>query len=332
MPIYDAQSIPEKVHSSTKDPEIAEWLKMGPVLGAHKPIHIQRREHDAFIDKVKPPIGEIEHLGLRGPHGTIPVRVYHPSKPGPAKGSAIIYLHGGGFIVGSLDQFETAMRLLAEGSGAQVYCVDYKLAPEYQWPVQIEEGEFVVRWLFENAAARGVDPDRIALSGDSAGGNMTCTISLKLRDKGGPKLALQMPLYPEAAMPFFTRAGIENISGGYVDTAGVLLFVWSLVPQGVDYSQPYITPMNAPSHADLPKAILVTCGFDMLRDVGHAYAQKLAAAGNDVTYAHYPDLPHGFIQMTAHSKRCLEATHELAGLLGTALRKPQRVGGAGSAS
>src|SRR5262249_59145227 len=95
MPIYHAQSIPEKVYGSTKDPEIAEWLKTGPVLGAHKPIHIQRREHDAFIDEVKPPIGEIEHLGLRGPHGTIPVRVYHPSKPGPAKGSAMIYLHGG---------------------------------------------------------------------------------------------------------------------------------------------------------------------------------------------------------------------------------------------
>jgi hypothetical protein len=91
MPIYDAQSIPGKVHSGTKDPEIAEWLKTGPVLGAHKPIHIQRREHDAFIDEVKPPIGQIEHLGLRGPHGTIPVRVYHPLKPGPAKGSAIIY-------------------------------------------------------------------------------------------------------------------------------------------------------------------------------------------------------------------------------------------------
>jgi acetyl esterase/lipase len=82
--------------------------------------------------------------------------------------------------------------------------------------------------------------------------------------------------------------------------------------------------MNAPSHAALPKAILVTCGFDMLRDVGHAYAQKLAAAGNDITYVHYPELPHGFIQMTAHSRRCLQATQELARLLGEGLRKPPR--------
>ena len=106
-----------------------------------------------------------------------------------------------------------------------------------------------------------------------------------------------------------------------MDTAGVLLFVWCLVPQGVDYSQPYITPMNAKSHAGLPKAILVTAGFDMLRDVAHRYAQKLAKAGNDITYVHYPDLSHAFIQMTAHSQRCLDATQEGARLLGKGLAK-----------
>ena len=319
MTIYDARSIPDNVTSGTKDPEIALWLETGPVLGAHKPIHEQRREHDAFIDADPPAVGGIEHLGLKGPHGTIPVRVYHPSKPATDTLPALIYMHGGGFIVGSLDQFETAMRRLCEGAGVQVYAVDYKLAPEYQWPVQIEEGEFVVRWLFDHAAERGVDPTRIALGGDSAGGNLTCTISLKLRDENGPKLALQMPLYPEAKMPFETAAGVENVSGGYVDTAGVLLFVWSLLPQGTDYSQPYVTPLNAKSHADLPPALLVTCGFDMLRDVAHAYARKLAADGNDITYVHYPDLPHAFIQMTMHSKACLQATEEVASLLGKAL-------------
>ncbi len=321
MTIYDAHTIPETVSSGTKDAEIATWLKTGPVLGAHKPIHVQRREHDAFIDPEPPLVGRIEFLGIKGPHGTIPLRVYYPSKPGPGEGGALIYLHGGGFVVGSLDQFDTAMRRFCEGSGAQVYAVDYKLAPEYQWPVQIQEGEFVVRWLHEHAAERGVDPERIALGGDSAGGNMTCTISLKLRDEGGPRLALQMPLYPEAAMPFNTAAGVENVSGGYVDTAGVLLFVWSLLPQGTDYSQPYVTPLNAPSHVDLPPALLVTCGFDMLRDVGHAYARKLAADGNDITYVHYPDLPHGIIQMTMHSNACLRATEEITGLLGKRLSK-----------
>ena len=322
MHIFQAETIPAQVGSSTKDPEIAEWMKTGPVLGAHKPIHVQRREHDAFIDKDPPPVGRIEYLGVAGPYGTIPIRVYHPSQQKSGDSGALVYLHGGGFIVGSLDQFDTAMRRFCEGSQAQIYAVDYKLAPEYQWPVQIEEGEFVVRWLFENAAQRNVDPQRIALGGDSAGGNQTCVIAQKLRNENGPRLALQMPLYPEAKMPFDTPAGVENVSGGYVDTAGVLLFVWSLLPQGVDYSQPYVTPLNATDFTNLPKTLLVTCGFDMLRDVGHAYARKLAEAGNDITFVHYPDLPHGIIQMTMHSHRCLEATEEIARLLGEAL-KPQ---------
>jgi len=118
MSVYDAKSIPAEVNSSTKDPEVAAFLKTGPVLGAHKPIHEQRVEHNAFIDKVKPRIGKIEHLVLDGPHGSLPVRVYYPSKRGPAEGSALIYVHGGGFIVGTLDQFDTAMRLFCEVSGA----------------------------------------------------------------------------------------------------------------------------------------------------------------------------------------------------------------------
>ena len=130
-----------------------------------------------------------------------------------------------------------------------------------------------------------------------------------------------MPLYTECKMPFETAAGVENVHGGYVDAAGVLLFVWSLLPQGVDYSQPYITPLNAKDFSNLPPTVLVTCGFNMLRDVGHAYAKKLAAAGNDITYVHYPDLPHGIVQMTMHSKKCLEATEEIARLLGEGLRK-----------
>jgi len=187
--------------------------------------------------------------------------------------------------------------------------------------VQIDEGEVVVRWLAGRGSARGVDPARIALGGDSAGGNMTCVIAIKLRDEEGPALALQMPLYPETALPFDTRSGVENRTGYYLETAGVLLFAWNYIPQGVDYSQPHLTPLNEKNLADLPRTLLVTNGFDPLRDVGHAYARKLAAAGNDITYINHEDLTHGFIQFTERSRRCLEATEELARHLGVALRK-----------
>ena len=170
MPTYDAKHIPANAVRSTLDPELARFLPNAPRLGEHAPVHVQRAAHDRLIPRTLPPIGRVEHLGLPGPHGTIPVRCYHASKAGPADGGALVYLHGGGWTVGTLDQFEAPMRMFAEQSGAQVYAVDYKLAPEYQWPVQIEEGEFVVRWLFDHAEERGVDAARIALGGDSAGG------------------------------------------------------------------------------------------------------------------------------------------------------------------
>ena len=218
MAVYSGNDIPKQVRRTTMDPEVKDWLKDGPVLGSHEPIHIQRAAHDRFIDSDKPPIERIEYLGLDGPHGTIPVRCYFPSKPGVAEGAALVYLHGGGYIVGSLDQFDTAMRLFAQNSGVHVYAVDYKLAPEYQFPVQIEEAEFVVRWLIEHAHERGVDATRVGIGGDSAGGNMTCVVALKLRDEGGPKLALQMPIYPEAALPFATRSGVTRHSKRCLDS------------------------------------------------------------------------------------------------------------------
>ena len=244
-----------------------ELAQDGPVLGSHEPIHVQRAAHDRFIDTNKPPIGKVEHLGLDGPHGTIPIRCYHPSKPGIAEGAALVYLMGALYrrVARSLRHRNAALRREQWGASLRGRL---QARAGYQFSVQIEEDQFVVRWLHEHAR-RGIDPTRIALGGDSAGG--TRVRRGPNRDERGPKLALQMPIYPEAALPFNTRAGVEDRSGSYVDTAGVLLFAWSYIPQGVDYSQPYITPLNAPSHADLPKTLLVTCGFDMLRDVAHAY-------------------------------------------------------------
>jgi acetyl esterase len=155
------------------------------------------------------------------------------------------------------------------------------VAPEAKYPVQIEEIEYVVHWLFDNAAAQGIDPAKIGVGGDSAGGNMTCVIALKLRDENGPRLAVQVPLFPEAAFPADTLAASENRSGLYLESNGIFQMVRNLVKNTDDVRHPYLTPLNAESHAGLPPAILVTNGFDPLRDVGHAYARKLAAAGNE---------------------------------------------------
>ena len=315
MPIYDLTTIPSSVGRGTLDSELEAWLPTGPTLGADVPIAQGRRDHMQLGVGPWPAIGEVRTLVLDGPHGSLAVRRHAPTQPASVPSGALVYIHGGGFTYGTLDEFEVPMRLIAERAGIITYIVDYQLAPEAKFPVQIDEIEHVVRWLHEHAVEEGVDPAKIGVGGDSAGGNMTCVIALKLRDQQGPSLALQVPLFPEAAFPADTDAASENRTGLYLESNGIFEMVRNLVSNDDDVRHPYITPLNAESHADLAPAILVTNGFDPLRDVGHAYAQKLAAAGNALTYVHHPDLTHGFPQFTRSSAACHEATLQLADLI-----------------
>ncbi|MBW0102733.1 alpha/beta hydrolase [Pseudonocardia sp. KRD291] len=319
MAVYDRSTVPESVGRGTLDPELEAWLPTGPTLGADVTIAQGRRDHQQLAVGPWPQIGSVEHLVLDGPHGSIPVRRHTPTNPASTPSGALVYLHGGGFTYGTLDEFEVPMRLIAEHAGVVTYAVDYRLAPESKFPVQLDENEFVVRWLAEHAADQGVNPERIALGGDSAGGNMTCAIALKLRDEGGPGLALQVPLFPETAFPADTASASENRTGLYLQTNGIFEMVRNLVRDRDDVRDPSITRLNAESLAGLPPTILVTNGFDPLRDVGHAYARRLAAAGNDLTYVHHPDLIHGFPQFTRSSAAAHEATLEPAALIGEAI-------------
>jgi acetyl esterase len=330
MAVYDSHSIPDSVGRGTLDPELEQWLPQGPTLGADVSIPQGRRDHAMLGEGPWPEIGAVQTLVLPGPHGSLAVRRHSPTEPSSDPVGALLYIHGGGFTYGTLDEFEVPMRLIAERAGITTYAIEYQLAPEAKYPTQIDEIEFFVRWLFDHAEEQGVDSTRIALGGDSAGGNMTCVIALKLRDENGPRLALQVPLFPEAAFPGDTLSGSENRTGLYLETNGIYEMVRNLVKNSDDGRHPYITPLNANSHADLPAAILVTNGFDPLRDVGHAYARKLAAAGNDLTYVHNPDLTHGFPQFTRYSKACHEATMQLADIIKEKLpaRSPAMAGAA----
>jgi acetyl esterase len=315
MPVYDRDSVPDSVSRGTLDPELERWLPTGPTLGADVSIAQGRRDHAVLGEGPWPEIGAVDTLVLPGPHGSLAVRRHTPSEAACSPSGALVYIHGGGFSYGTLDEFEVPMRLIAERAGILTYTVDYQLAPEAKYPTQIDEIEFFVRWLFDQAEQEGVDASKIALGGDSAGGNMTCVIALKLRDEHGPQLALQVPLFPEAAFPGDTLSGSENRVGLYLETNGIYEMVRNLLKNSDDGRHPYVTPLNAESHANLPPTILVTNGFDPLRDVGLAYARKLAADGNDVTYVHNPDLTHGFPQFTRYSKACHTATEQLADLI-----------------
>ena len=223
---------------------IRDFLSAHPLLelGGQEHFTVERRRHQEVFglhalpkDKIHP-IDDVEFTAIRGPHGTIPIRVLYPAsgKDSRNKGraGALIYFHGGGYTVGSVDEFENGLRLVAEESGCQVYVVEYRLAPEFKYPVQLDEYSAVIDWVQgEGGRTRGVHPDKVLGGGDSAGGNMTAAICLRRMDEGRKPLAGQVLLYPEARLPFDTPAATENNSSLYLECNGIFSFASNYLPR-----------------------------------------------------------------------------------------------------
>ncbi|KAI5309919.1 hypothetical protein KEM55_002128 [Ascosphaera atra] len=272
-------------------------------------------------------IGSIEFAMIRGPAGTIPIRVLYPEsgreKQKAGESAALVYFHGGGYSVGSADEFENPLRILAEESGVQVYAVDYRLSPEWKFPTQLDEYDAVIHWLRgDGGKARGVHPDKILGGGDSAGGNITAGLSIRRRDEGRHPVKAQILLYPLARVPVDTEASVENNTGYYLESAegnGVFAFADHYLSPGTAPSHPYVSPgMISPEGLkNMPRTAIYTCGFDPYRDVGIEFAAKLEEAGNQVTWRHFDTLTHGFIQLTPWCRGCLMALKEIAADLKT---------------
>ncbi|KAJ4399887.1 hypothetical protein N0V85_005897 [Neurospora sp. IMI 360204] len=308
---------------------IRDFLSAYPLLelGGQEHFTVERRRHQEVFglhalpkDKIHP-IDDVEFTAIRGPHGTIPIRILYPSsgKDSRNKGraGALIYSHGGGYTVGSVDEFENGLRLVAEESGCQVYAVEYRLAPEFKYPVQLDEYSAVIDWVQgEGGKTRGVHPDKVLGGGDSAGGNMTAAICLRRMDEGRKPLAGQVLLYPEARLPFDTPASAENNSSLYLECNGIFSFASNYLPRS-EYISPhdrYVSP-GMQSVEDLrgqPPAAVFTSGYDPLRDVGCEYANKLSQAGVQTRWRHYDNLTHGWLQMTAWWEAAEQAVKDVA--------------------
>lgn len=247
----------------------------------------------------------------------IPIQVLHPKSGVSAKkngeAGALIYFHDGGYTVGSVDEFENGLRLVAEESGVQVYAVEYRLAPEWSYPVQLDEYSAVIDALHGSfGKERGVKT--VLVGGDSAGENMTAAITLRRKDEGKKPLAAQILLYPEARVPFDTPAAVENNTGYYLECNGIFFFADHYCPRGTPLSHRHISPgmQELKDLEGLAPACVYTSGFDPLRDVGVEYASKLDEAGNKVIWQHYDAYTHGWLQMTAWSEDAVSAVKDVA--------------------
>ena len=263
------------------------------------------------------PVAKVENRTIPGPAGQIPVRVYTPSGKSPHPG--LVFFHGGGFVLCSLDTHDGICRSLANAAGCVVVSVDYRLAPEHRYPAAPEDCYAATQWVAKNGAELGIDVTRLAIGGDSAGGNLTAVTALMARDRGGPALRFQLMIYPVTDCAFETASYREN-GEGYFLTTGMMRWFWDKYVAGpAQGREAYASPLRAENLSSLPPGLCITAGFDPLRDEGEAYAERLRQAGVDVRTSRYPGMFHGFLSMTAQLDKAREAVAEAGAALRAAL-------------
>jgi acetyl esterase len=262
-------------------------------------------------------VARVENRRLPGPAGEIPVRIYAPSQQRPLP--ALVYFHGGGFVICDLETHDGTCRSLANAIGCVVVSVEYRLAPEHKFPAGPEDCYAATRWVAEKGAEIGVDTSRIAIGGDSAGGNLTAVVALMARDRGGPSLRHQLLIYPVANHAFDTPSYIEN-KEGYLLSREMMRWFWNhYLARPEDGENPYASPLRAASLAGLPPAHVITAEFDPLRDEGEALAARLARDGVPTTRVRYDGMFHGFFAMTQALDAARRAVSEAAAAVKTRL-------------
>ncbi|HJM90634.1 MAG: alpha/beta hydrolase [Alphaproteobacteria bacterium] len=261
----------------------------------------------------------VEDRTIPGPDGNeIPIRIYTPASVLPAMGVALFF-HGGGWVIGSLETHDHICRYLAHGAGCIVVSVDYRLAPEHKFPAGLNDCITATRWVAENAETFGGDPARIALAGDSAGGNLAASTALALRDSDRKvPLSLQLLIYPAVDFTAQTASMEENGEGYLLTRQAVEAFADMYLPDHAARNDPRASPQLAKYHIDLPRAWIQTAEFDPLRDEGRIYAETLAKAGVAVEYKCYAGMVHGFARMGGVVDVALEALDHAANALKTA--------------
>jgi acetyl esterase/lipase len=265
---------------------------------------------DNMLEGEAEPVASVENRTIPGPEVDVPVRIYRPDDSAL---SVIVFFHGGVFIMGGLEMHDPVLRRLANAIPAVIVSVDYRLAPAHPFPAAVDDGYTVLRWAATHAKELGGDPRRLGVMGDSAGGALAAVLAIKARDEDGPPLALQVLVYPMTD-PALETDSARDLAEGYLTTTELLRLGWHFYLDG-HADEPYTAPSTTDDLQGLPTAIVVTAGYDPLRDEGLAYIDRLRNADVDVIARHYADQIHGFAFMPGVIPAASEAIAEIAELV-----------------
>lgn len=269
-----------------------------------------------------PQLADISALIVDGGAGPLPARLYTPLAAGIGAGPGIVFFHGGGFVMGDLDSHDMLARRLAAASRCRVLAIDYRLAPEHKFPAAHEDAEAAWRWAVARASLIGMDPDRMAVAGDSAGGNLAAFLTQDMNRNDGPMPAFQLLLYPLVQFVDIRAKKMTFQEGGFFISPNLFdYFRDAYIDQKDQRTDPRVSPLFADEadFAGLPPAHIVLCGWDPLAAEGRTYGDKLAAHGVPVTLKEHPKMIHGFMQMTAASKPARDAIQAAGKVIGVAL-------------
>ena len=288
------------------------------------PVHEARRfyrERRAITQPAPSEVGEVRELEAAGPQGAIALRLYRPLGAGAAPLPALVYFHGGGWVIGDLETHDTLCRELANGSGCVVVAVDYRMGPEHRFPAAVDDCIAATRWVHANAARLRIDAQRLAVGGDSAGGNLAAVVALAVRDAGDLPLRFQLLIYPATdqrrGAPSHTRNG-----DGYLLTRETMNYFHDHYIDDAAHDLDWrASPLLHTDLSRLPPTLVVTAGFDPLRDEGIAYAHALTQAGNRAALVSFERQIHGFITMGRVIDEANVAVELCAAQLGRELRR-----------
>ena len=309
-----------RMGSRTMDPKaqiVGEFVKSIRVPGFFPPLpelRQQLRVMVSLMDEPAPALPRVEDIRIPGPAGEIPARVYSSSAaktPQPA----VAYFHGGGWVQGDLETHHGLCARLAKHAGVLVVAVDYRLAPEHKFPAAVEDCLAAYRWLRAKGRDVGADTGRVAVAGDSAGGNLSAVVSQLAASGGTPGPTCQVLIYPAVDFSLETDSHRELADGHVIPRDRILWYTEQYLKSEADKTDLRASPLRAPSLKGQPPAMIVTGGFDPLRDEGRAYGDRLRQAGVDVVYREYPGQIHAFVSLTKAIPQGMACTLEIAEFL-----------------